>query len=80
LPAKGGFGHRENPIRFAHRIAAAISGKKQNFLNRIKLVQKFPEIQYVIPSDLESLARELETLGAALELDDLGDVREVSLK
>lgn len=80
LPAKGGFGYRENPVTFAHRIVAAISGKKQGFLKREKLVQKFPEIQYVIPSDLKSLACELETLDAVLELDESGEASEVSLK
>jgi hypothetical protein len=80
LPAKGGFGHRENPVMLAHKIVASISGKRQSFLKREKLRQKFPEIQYVMPSDLKSLAYELEMLNAVLELDDLGEVSEVSLR
>lgn len=80
LPAKGGFGHRENSTSLARRIVASISRKKQKFLRGGKIIQKFPELAYVSPSDLRVLVFEMERLSAVLDISDSGEVREVSLK
>ena len=77
LPATGGFGHRESPSRFASRIAKWLRNKKAVHATGTNLVNRFPELAYMMPMDLQKLNRNLKTRGFAIEFDRKGIVSQV---
>jgi hypothetical protein len=60
LPAEFGFGHREDPVLLAQRVATLIATQNTT-LRWQDLVGKIPEVDYVLPQDLLHLQKQLRT-------------------
>jgi hypothetical protein len=73
----GGFGHRENPTRLAARVTSWLKSNNANHSSGTQLFSAFPELQYVIPTDLRQLSRCLEGRGFSLEFTRSGIVNQV---
>lgn len=58
LPQSGGFGYREHPRPLGKKIKKCMG--KNPFIAWDKLIIKMPELQYLIPDDLENLITEIK--------------------
>jgi Calcineurin-like phosphoesterase len=77
LPAHGGFGARGDPRRFAAAVCDAVRASGAPSLGWADLVQRCPEIEFVIPTDLRAIAADLEWRGWSVELDACDRFEEV---
>jgi hypothetical protein len=78
LPAEGGFGVRGDPRRLAETVRAAISGTGSPSVDWGGLVDLCPEVEFLIPADLDAVATELERLGWSPRRDSCGRYEEVA--
>jgi predicted MPP superfamily phosphohydrolase len=63
IPAKFGFGYRENRVSLANRVSKTV---KTRVLKWRAIVDKFPELQYMTPLDLKAFAGTLHELHKVL--------------
>jgi hypothetical protein len=78
LPAEGGFGVRGDPVRLANLVREAVSGDPSPALDWNGLISRCPELEFLIPADLEAVAVELERTGWSVRRDANGRYEEVA--
>lgn len=71
LPARGGFGHRENPLVLANRMKSKLQSLSDKHLKGERIYKKFPELAFVTPNDLDALVVALESIGVMCEFSDV---------
>lgn len=78
LPAAGGFGARVDPRWFANKVLAAVRDSGAPALDWSGLLEVCPEAEFLIPSDLDAVAAELERIGCGVRRDKNGRYEEVA--
>ncbi len=78
LPAEGGFGMRGDPRRFAADICAAVRTSGRPSLDWAGIVERCPEIEFVIPDDLRAICADLEDRGWSVKVDRCDRFEEVA--
>jgi hypothetical protein len=80
LPAKGGFGTRCDPRTLAHQINDALQASNQPSFSWDELVAACPDVEFLIPEDLEGVRRELRRIEVGVEVDENGRFEEVAAR
>jgi hypothetical protein len=78
LPAEGGFGVRGDPRRLAEVIRTAVYDLDKPSIEWAELVNLCPEVEFLIPADLDGVAAELERMGWSVCRDTCGRYQEVA--
>ena len=68
LPYMCGFGEQDL-ASIADRIRQAIDAEPVRRLRRLNLIQKVPEIQFLVPSDMDEVVRLLEAQSIVVDYD-----------